>query len=104
MNNTDGHQSIFQELMHDYMKKNYEEWKNKERNQNNNFIFSETNLINMLLAHTLIKIDDGHYNHEDKKEDGKSNLDEIEKYLDFLIEENQKAFAETIHILKEIRN
>lgn len=104
MDNTDGYQSIFQELMQDYMKKNYEEWKNKEQNQNNNFIFSETNLINMLLAHTLIKIDNAHYDHEDKKEDVKNNLVEIEKYLDFLIEDNQKAFEATIHILKKIRN
>ena len=103
MNNQDDHPSIFQELMQDYMERNFEEWKNKELKQNNQFIFSETNLINILLAHSLMKIDNAHYNHENQHEDRQSNLVEMEEYLDLLIEDNQKAFEETIHTLKEIR-
>jgi len=103
MNNQDDHSSIFQELMQDYMERNFEEWKNKELKQNNHFIFSETNLINMLLAHSLIKIDNANYNQENQNGDRQNNLVEIEEYLDLLIEDNQKAFEETIHTLKEIR-
>lgn len=99
MHNTDDHQSTFRELMQMYMKENFEDWKNNDQ-RNNHFIFSETHLMNVLIAHFLIKMEEDYYSQETDE----CNLEEIEKHLDLLIHDSQHAFEETIDMIEKIIN
>lgn len=78
----------FHQLLQQYMKKNFDELMNMSDENNS--------LFNMIIAHSLINwTEQSSNNHSD------IDLQEIERYLDEAIEEQQKAYENMIHLLTD---
>lgn len=94
-NNLD-RQKLIKQLIEGYEK----ELQDDEGQKDNSFVFLEKNTLHMFITFMLMLLDKQHNSDERSDEVESSALQELSSDLELIMEGNQKAFEELIHILK----
>ncbi|RDW15934.1 hypothetical protein [Oceanobacillus chungangensis] len=93
--------SLIIQLIRDYINENIDELKHKDQSRDNSFVFLESETLHLIITSILTHLDD-HPTLDVREANAESSvLEEIELYLDEVMEESKMAFEDVINILKK---